>query len=104
MKENEYSDKTDIWAFGCVMMEVASSGRQMAFSDDYIAAKYNEGAAGFALPQLKAEDNKALDENSIWYFNSLIGLCLQREPKNRPSAIRLLKSMESWQDLRSLSS
>ena len=95
MKENEYSDKTDIWAFGCVMMEVASSGRQMAFTDDYIAARYNEGAEGYALPQLKKEDNPALDESSLRYFNSLVKSCLQRESKNRPSADQLLKSLES---------
>jgi len=97
MKENEYSEKTDVWAFGCVIVEVASSGKKMAFLHDYIAAKYNEGEEGFEVPQLKKEDNSELDENSLRYFNTLVKLCLDRDPKNRPSAKQLLKSLEMRQ-------
>jgi len=94
MKENQYSEKSDIWAFGCVVMEVASSGKEIAFTDDYLARKYNEGAKGFDLPQLKREDNTALDESSIRYFNSLVKSCLQRDPKLRPSAKELLENLK----------
>jgi len=97
MKNNQYSYKTDIWAFGCVVVEVASSGRQVAFTDDYIAAKYGEGVDRFELPQLKRDDNPVLDENSLRYFNSLIRSCLQREPTNRPSVMELLNSLKTRQ-------
>ena len=93
IKEKTYSDKTDIWAFGCVMIEVASSGRRMAFNDDYIATKYHEGAAGFSLPQLEREDNTALDDSSRRYINSLVKKCLERNPEDRPSAKELLDSL-----------
>lgn len=97
MKENQYSEKSDIWAFGCVVMDVASSGKEVAFTDDYLARMYNEGAIGFELPQLKREHNKALDESSIRYFNSLVKSCLQRDPKLRPSAKELLSNLERRQ-------
>ena len=97
MKVNQYSAKSDIWAFGCVVMEVASSGKEVAFTDDFLARKYNEGAKGFELPQLKREDNTALDESSIRYFNSLVKSCFQRDPKSRPSAKELLSSLEMRQ-------
>jgi serine/threonine protein kinase len=97
IKEKEYSDKTDIWAFGCVMIEVASSGRRIAFSDDYIAKKYHEGATGYSLPQLEPEDNTALDESSRRYFNSLLKQCLEPNPKDRPKARKLLESLVSRQ-------
>lgn len=56
-----YSDKTDIWAFGCVLMEVITSGKRRAFESDWSANKYAERSPDHLLPQVQSSDNGWLD-------------------------------------------
>lgn len=91
IKWNEFSYKTDIWSFGCLLMEIASSGKRIAFRSDYDACRYADGAEGHSLPQLESSHNPELNEPDINYLNSILTLCLQSNPENRPSIEKLLK-------------
>jgi serine/threonine protein kinase len=96
----EFSPKTDIWAFGCIMFEVGLTGKRLAFEDDYESRKYVEGKFGFNLPQLRKEDNPRLSEWHRNRFNSLVGMCFHREPDQRPSAEMLRQMLNEWKDQR----
>lgn len=89
IKLNKFSDKTDIWAFGCVLMEVVSTGRCFAFRDDIIALYYSDGVEGYSLPKLERADNPELDQVLLNGFNSMLALCLNPNADERPSAEKL---------------
>jgi serine/threonine protein kinase len=98
VKRREYSFKTDIWAFGCIMFEVATSGKKLAFENEHESQRYAEGRPDYPLPQLTREDNPELSEGHLKDFNSLLALCLHREPARRPSAKRLRVLLNKWKD------
>lgn len=95
LKSNEYSDKTDVWAIGCIIMDVATTGRRRAFHDDEEALNYGKGES--TLPKLKSDDNPELDDSVLDHLNDLMELYLAKDPKNRPIAPQLLESIqEKW--------
>lgn len=93
LKSNEYSDKTDVWAFGCIIMDVATTGRQRAFRADDEASSYGKGES--PLPKLESGDNPELDDSVLDHLNYLMELCLEKEPKDRPTAAKLLESIRA---------
>jgi Protein kinase domain len=86
-EELRASDKQDIWAFGCILMEVASSGSHMAFKSFMDAIQYSEG--GMGLPHLRDRHNPRLDEGFRSILNSILKSCFELDPAKRPSAEEL---------------
>lgn len=83
-EELRASDKQDIWAFGCIVMEVASSGQHVAFNSYHDVIQYSKGAS--PMPQVQKKDNPKLDVVSRNHLNSILQYCFQIDPSNRPSA------------------
>ena len=86
----QYSDKTDIWAFGCVLMELASTKRRKAFDDDWVARMYARGSPQHPLPQLENVENPALEQPALDFFNEVLTMCFEPRPEDRPLAHILL--------------
>src|SRR5271167_4356509 len=49
MTKHQYSDKTDIWAFGCLLMLIATTGKRRPFNDDWQAVEYAKGNRSLKL-------------------------------------------------------
>jgi serine/threonine protein kinase len=78
----EFSDKTDIWEVGCMLIEIASAGTRVAFKDDIATVMYaNEFTE---TPKLHIEDNPELDASFLLFLNAVLGHCLSRQPEGRP--------------------
>jgi serine/threonine protein kinase len=94
--DNTFSDKTDIWAFGCLLVELSSTGRLSAFKDDWAAARYAKEEEGFNLPCLQSRHNPVLGKKSLERINILMSWCFRPKPQDRPVARTLLAYFESW--------
>jgi serine/threonine protein kinase len=92
--DNKFGKRTDMFSFGCVMMDVASMGTQRAFKEDYEIRRYKEHDPNYPLRLLKTGVNTALDNLTLRDFGRWIGECLQRDPKKRPTAAELQAKME----------
>jgi len=89
-KTRAFSDKTDIWAFACLLMELASTKTRKAFEFDWAATKYAEGSPDYPLPQLRwVSDNPVLTMVQLEWINEVLRLCFYRRPEIRPSATQL---------------
>ena len=90
----------DIWAIGCIIFKLATSGRSSAFPNDWTAIAYKRKHDGYDLPQLKPTDcqfsaPQVVAEAFIEELNLLLTSCFAREPKERPTAARLLSRFEA---------
>ena len=88
--QGQFSDKTDIWAFGCVLMGLASTKRRKAFDNDWTASMYARGSSQHPLPQLENVDNPGLTQPALDFINEVLALCFKPRPEERPSAHLLL--------------
>lgn len=91
----ESSEKIDIWAFGCIIFQVASRGRSSVFSSDHEAVTY--ALDDKSLPQLTGSHNSELSSESLHQLNKLIKECLTVSPKTRPSAEALYDDLMKWE-------
>ena len=75
------SEKVDIWAFGCILMEVVACGRRKIFTtlDDILL--YRSGTL-----RLSERDNLELGSVALDGLNFLLQRCLQLTPADRPTA------------------
>jgi serine/threonine protein kinase len=94
--KHKYSDKTDIWAFGCLLMLIATTGKRYPFDDDWQAVEYAKGNR--ALKLLDKSDNPHLNNDELERINKTINLCLQPEPDERPTAQELDQEMNQELD------
>ena len=92
----QYSEKTDIWAFGCLLFELASTKRRPAFKYDYHGVMYSKNPQENPMPQLQSSDNPLLDKVTLTNINWAIGRCFEINPKQRASTGELLKQFSSW--------
>lgn len=93
--DGKYGKRTDMFSFGCVMMDIASMGMQRAFREDYEIRRYKEGDPQYPVRLLKAgRDTLCLDTLTLRSFNRWITECLDRDPKKRPTAAELQAKME----------
>jgi len=91
--EGRYGKRTDMFSFGCVMMDVATTGRQRAFKEDYEIRRYKEEDPKYPLPLLRAGWDTGLDDLTLRSFNKWFRECLDRIPRARPRAADLLAKM-----------
>ena len=80
MRELMYNEKTDVWSFGVVIYEILT--RKVPYTEmesTMAAVKVMEGSVSL-VPEIEANKD---DYPSI--LVTLIHLCLQYDPKARPS-------------------
>jgi len=91
--DGRYGKRTDMFSFGCVMMDVATTGRQRAFKEDYAIRRYRDEDPNYPLPLLRAGWNTGLDDLTLRSFNKWFKECLDRNARARPRAADLLARM-----------
>jgi serine/threonine protein kinase len=105
--EATLSKKSDIWAIGCVLYQLATTNKAKAFPNDTYTWCYGKGFDGFSLPQLTLEQNPQLKRSSqmsagaangeleFWrQLNVVLTACFSRRPTDRPSVLQLLGMFE----------
>lgn len=94
----DFSRKSDVWAIGCLLYELAATGKKKAFSNDRETLAFIEGRVH--LPQVDAEVNSSLDRETycpkerrkrtfVAQVNSIIGSCLVLQPSDRATVMQL---------------
>ena len=81
IKKSEYNKKTDIWSLGITAIEMAE-GEPPYYHIHPIRAMFvieNKPATGLTKPSMWSQE-----------FNSFVTMCLQIDPKHRPTAAELL--------------
>lgn len=91
--QGEFSTGTDIWAIGCLLVYVATTGVHNIFTDDLAAANYAKGVPGFMRP-LSPEDNSLLREKDLEELNTVLKGCLEIDANHRFGAGDLLQRFE----------
>ena len=90
-----FSQKTDMWAFGCVLLNVASTGRKSAFRWDEEALVY-EGNPDQLFPALQQWENPLLTEEQLSQINRVVRRCLEPVAQLRPEAADIYNEMLWW--------
>jgi serine/threonine protein kinase len=100
----EFSRSSDIWAIGCILYSVASTGKRKAFSDDVEVMSYSQvlrpcprittdfPASFNDELVLPASDRKTTFLEEV---NSIIASCLAIQPEGRPTALNLKLRFEA---------
>jgi serine/threonine protein kinase len=88
--KKHFSLKTDIWAIGCLIIPVVTTGMQDTFRDDSAALNYANGIEGYRRP-LTNEDNTLLPSTFLEQLERIMGECLETEPNQRPHVMTLLQ-------------
>ena len=96
INKGHYSEKTDIWAFGCVLLEVARTGRGYAFKYDEEALEYAKTQSRDLLPQLLGSENPSLTETQVEWFNQVVEQCLKPIPEKRYTSEDLYQMFTRW--------
>ena len=80
---DNFTARSDIWALGCITFELAT--RKKAFATVTALQKYTFSSERLTIlaPAGSGDSNRALEE-----VNTLINDMLQRNPDERPSAVR----------------
>lgn len=102
-KSAEYTKSADIWAVGCIIMQLAITKKSNAFTDGGDWAVVNFANGGGSLPQIVETDNPSLLRQSFcpekgcmrpfWkQLNLIIHKCLSLNPEDRITAMDL----KSW--------
>lgn len=100
--ERLFSAKTDIWAFGCLIYYVATTGLQ-AFNNDWHEHHFNNGDV--IIPSLIARHgdeqimNEMVDEYTIEGLNVILAGCWNLDPDERFSATQLKVALQGLLEL-----
>ena len=97
----EFSRKSDIWALGCILYQLATTGADMAFNSNEDVKDFARGPLGeYPLPQLGEEANPSFDCETVCpekqhpipfvaQINSIISMCLATKASDRITAMKL---------------
>lgn len=87
LEEKPYCQRSDIWALGCILFELCA--RRRAFE------ARNQAALILRIVQGQRDE---LPEDTSRELLAVVDACLQLEPKQRPTAARLLEmpAAQSW--------
>ena len=102
-----FAKKSDIWAVGCILYGLATTGYRQAFASDLTAFWYaKDPLYSQKVPQLKEMDNPNLRQMTArqgeqpipaWVeLNKLIRLCLSPTISDRPRSRDLLMTLEEF--------
>ena len=95
LASGQYSAKTDIWAFGCILVEIATTGRGLAFRGDFDVMRYaTDPNIDFAMATTAV--NTTLTDEQKDGLDRIIGWTLRRNPDERPSGEELYQEICSW--------
>jgi serine/threonine protein kinase len=102
MEPGRFSTKTDIWAFGCVLFSLATTGRGEAFKSDFDVVAFKKGYVGTSVPQLSDKDIErlGLTGTSSEYdghgkrLNEVLAGCFATKLEDRPTAQQLKEVFE----------
>jgi serine/threonine protein kinase len=83
LTQNEYNNKIDIWAIGCILYELATFKK--AFQSDINLYRYTLGQIPFEVVLTD------FDEETAVGIKQIILKILRLEPRSRPSARELVK-------------
>lgn len=92
-RDGKFSFATDMWAFGCVFLEVALTGVRSAFRYDGEGQSYLQNSDKF--PRLRWSENKALSMDEITEINRVAEGCLDGDPARRPIAKTLYQHLSN---------
>jgi len=88
LKTSKFTNKVDIWAFGCIIYELAMGKK--AFSDDYAVDSYSDSRSALQLSiSLVPESHRVYLEYCVWEM-------LERNPEQRPSSSIILARVKSY--------
>ena len=90
-----FSQKTDMWAFGCVLLNVASTGRKSAFRWDDEALDYERNPDQL-FPALQQWENPLLTNEQLSQIHGVMRRCLEPVAQSRPEAAELYDEMVGW--------
>jgi len=80
-----YSNKVDIWAFGCVLYELVNG--EVAFPREWDTVRFMMDPTNSEISSKNAEEDYEDDGVSSREMWSLIRTALRRNPSDRPPAI-----------------
>jgi serine/threonine protein kinase len=84
---------TDMWAFGCILLEVARTGNYRTFGSDYHATIYDPQRHFVALQD---HEFGLLRSEQVAIINEAALGCLALDPTKRPTAHDLLAHLSSF--------
>jgi serine/threonine protein kinase len=101
--DGQFSRKSDVWAMGCILFQLATTAKASAFKDDWFVMAYSHGYD--VCPQIDDTANQSLnrdiycpDEKSkttcLSQINSVLALCFAREPSARATTMKLKVTFE----------
>src|SRR5579859_4867597 len=104
-----FSRKTDIWAIGCILYRVTTTGRHRAFINESDHINFARGLADSKLPQLVEDANPCLARPTTCpvehctkpfrdLINSILRLCFAIQESDRTTAMKLKVRFEEMKE------
>jgi serine/threonine protein kinase len=104
----EFSRKTDMWAVGCILHHIATTGKSLPFRSDWEVMAFSMSEST-QIPEVSKTANPTLERETFCAYekkampvlkqiNSMIGLCLCLQPEHRATAMQLKVRFERMKE------